>query len=181
MKRNWFLTTGFGLAVCASASAFAAGNRGMSPELQKLDVSAGRWVYHGQTLHARGGRAESWTWNEDCSWSQARFMVCSFRNDWAGMLVHSVVVDTYNGKDRSYWHYELFDGGDSGAKPFIARMAISGNTRIEYAEEMKNGKKSMTRITYVFDTPTHVNVKIETSGGGAKWVTVDEGVGVKQP
>lgn len=179
MKRNLFWIAM--IASLASGSALAGG-RDLSPELQKLDVSVGRWVFHGQTLDARSGKKRSWIWNEDCRWSANRtFMLCSFNNDWAGTIVNSVVVDTYNRKDKSYWHYEIFDGGDSGARPFISRMTIDGNTRTEYAESVDHGEKHETRVIYLFDSLTHVNVKIETSRDGAKWVTVDQGTGVKQP
>lgn len=179
MKRSLFLS--MAIALVASGSASAAGNQGLSAELQKLDISAGHWVFHGQTMATSSGKAGPWTWNEDCRWSDSRkFMVCSFSNDWAGRTVNSVVVDTWSRKDKSYWHYELFDGGDSGARPFISRMTINGNTRVEHAESVDHGKQSRTRITYVFDSPTHVNVKIEVSRNGANWVTVDEGTGVKQ-
>ena len=170
------------LAAMVSVSALAAGNQALSPELQKLDISAGRWVYHGKTLNTTSGKAGNWTWNEDCGWSANRvFMVCSFTNNWAGKTVKSLVVDTYNRKDKSYSHYELFNGGDSGAKPFISKMTIIGNTRIEYVTDSEHGKKIETRITYAFDSPTHVKVKIEISHDGTHWVTVDEGEGVKQP
>ena len=172
----WFV-----LACAAGSSALAAEEPALSPELQKLDISVGRWVYHGETLNTPFGKAGKWTWNEDCRWSQNRmFMVCSFTNDWAGKTVKSLVVDTYNDKDKSFWHYELFNNGSSGAKPFISKMIVNGNTRIEYAESMDHGKKYQTRITYVFDSPTHVKVKIELSRHGAYWVKVDQGEGMKQ-
>ena len=160
---------------------FAADLPSPSSEVQKLEVSAGRWVYHGATLNTPFAKAGKWTWNEDCGWSANRiFMVCSFSNVWFGKAIESLVVDTYNERDKSFWHYELFNGGDSGAKPFISKMTINGNTRIEYAESVERGKKTRTRITYVFDSPTHVRVKIEVSRDGASWVMVDEGVGIKQ-
>ncbi|MGH8279207.1 MAG: hypothetical protein ACRETQ_06545 [Gammaproteobacteria bacterium] len=125
------------------------------------------------------GKAGKWTWNEDCAWSENRtFMVCSFTNDWSGRIIKSLVVDTWNEKDKSYRHYELFVNGDP---PFISRMTVNGNTRIEYAESVNHGKTFQTRITYVFDSPSRVRVKIETSRSGAGWVTVDQGEGVKQP
>lgn len=170
------------IAVMMSAAALAAGNPGLSPELQKLDVSAGRWEYHGKTLNTPYGKAGNWTWNEDCGWSANReFMVCSFTNNWAGTVIKSLVVDTWNAKDRNYSHYELYNRGNSGAQPFISKMSIQGNTRTEYATDIEHGKKVETRITYVFDSPTQVKVKIEISHDGAHWVTVDEGEGVKQP
>ena len=90
-------------------------------------------MYHGETLNTAFGKAGKWTWNEHCGWSKNRmFMVCSFTNDWGGKIVKSLVVDTYNQKDKSYWHYELFNSG-SGDKPFVSKMDISGNTRIENA------------------------------------------------
>lgn len=178
--KNSFLPILF-LAVVVSTPALAASNLALSPELQKLDISAGRWVYHGETLNAASGKAGTWTWNEDCGWSQNReFMVCSFTNDWSGTLIKSLVVDTWNKKDQSYWHYELYPGA-AGDKPFISRMTVNGNTRIEYATDSEHGKQVETRITYVFDSATHVKVTIETSGDGAHWVSVDQGAGVKQP
>lgn len=170
------------LAAAMSVPALAAGNQSLSPELQKLDISAGHWVYHGETLNTPISKPGKWTWNEDCNWSANRvFMMCSFTNEWSGRIVKSLVVDTWNAKDRSYWHYELFNGGDSGAKPFISKMTVNGNTRIEHAEDVDHGKQVRTRITYVFDSPTHVRVKIEVSRAGKPWITVDEGEGVKQP
>ncbi|MGH8403293.1 MAG: hypothetical protein ACRESO_07835 [Gammaproteobacteria bacterium] len=108
------------------------------------------------------------------------FMVCSFTNDWSGTAIKTLVVDTYNQQDHGFWHYELFNDGKTGAEPFISRMSINGNTRVEYAESVDAGKKYKTRITYVFDSPTHVKVKIEISRHGGFWVTVDQGEGVKQ-
>lgn len=180
MKRNLFLL--MAIVLLASGAAMAAGNQSLSPELQKLDISAGRWVYHGETVNTPISKPGKWTWNEDCVWSANRvFMVCSFSNVWSGRSVESLVVDTYNEKEKNYWHYELFNSGDAGAKPFISRMTVNGNTRIEHAEEVNHGKQVRTRITYMFDSPTHVRVKIEVSRAGKPWVTVDEGEGVKQP
>lgn len=168
-------------ALFAAGTAFATGAEPLSPELQKLDISAGHWVYHGETLHTPSGKTGEWTWDEHCGWSQNReFMVCSFTNDWSGTLIKSLVVDTWNQKDKSYWHYELYPGG-AGDKPFISRMTVNDNTRVEYATDSEHGKQVETRITYVFDSPTHVKVSIETSHDGAHWVSVDQGEGVKQP
>ena len=165
-------------AVCAAGPVLG---QPLSNELQKLNISEGHWVYHGETLNTPFGKAGKWTWNEDCRWSENRvFMVCSFTNDWGGKIVKSLVVDTYNQKDKSYWHYELFNS-NSGDKPFISKMNINGNTRVEYASGGDHGKKYQTRITYVFDSPTHVKVKIEISRHGSYWVLVGRGGGVKQP
>lgn len=168
------------LVLLTGGSAFAAGVQGLSPELQELDVSAGHWIYHGETLNTPFGKAGPWTWNEYCRWSQSReFMLCDFVNDWAGRSLKSLVIDTWSAKDKSYWHYELFP--DSGTQPFISKMTITGNTRVEYAESENHGMKYRTRITYVFNSPTHVKVKIEISRDHAPWVTADEGEGVKRP
>lgn len=167
------------VAVFMGAPVLAADNPAPSPELQKLDVSAGHWIYHGETLATSFGKAGKWTWNEYCRWSESReFMLCDFINDWAGRTVKSLVVDTWNAKDKSFWHYELFP--DSGTRPFMSKMTINGNTRVENAESVQHGKKYRTRITYVFDSATHVKVKLEMSAAGAPWVTVDEGEGTKQ-
>lgn len=179
MKRMSFLVMIIALVV--SIPALAAGGQGLSTGLQKLNISAGHWRYRGNTLNTSFGKAGNWTWDEDCGWSANReFMVCSFANNWAGTVIKSLVVDTYNRKDRNYSHYELYNGGNSGAQPFISKMEINGNTRIEYATDIEHGKKVETRITYVFDSPAHVKVKIEISHDDAHWVTVDEGEGVKQ-
>jgi hypothetical protein len=175
-----------GFVVCvvmfAGGQVLAIDGPPLSPELQKLDISAGRWVYHGETLNTPSGKAGKWTWNEDCRWSENRiFMTCSFSNIWSGKTVQSLVVDTWNEMDKSFWHYEIFNSGDAGDKPFISKMTINGNIRIEYAEGSDHGKKYKTRITYVFDSPAHVKVKIEISRHGGNWVTVDQGEGVKLP
>lgn len=163
----------------AAGVVFAAEIQPLSPELQKLDISAGHWIYHGETMNTPSGKAGKWTWDEHCAWSQNReFMMCSFTNDWAGRTVKSLVVDTWNGKDKSFWHYEIFSS--SGAQPFVSKMDISGNTRVEIAKSENHGRVSWTRITYVFDSATHVRVKLESSRDGTHWVTVDQGEGVKQ-
>src|SRR6185437_12672819 len=74
--------------------------------LHQLDVSAGRWVYHGQAMDGKGAQPSAWTWNADCRWSANHvFMLCSFSNTWGGRHVDSVVVDTYSSKDGAFWHY----------------------------------------------------------------------------
>lgn len=177
MRRALYLLA---VVLCiGSTSVWAVGQPGPTQELQKLDISAGHWVYHGETLNSAFSKVGKWTWDEHCGWSENRvFMMCSFTNDWAGRTVKSLVVDTWNERDHSYWHYEIFS--NSGAKPFTSRMEISGNTHVEIAKGENHGKIQWTRITYVFDTPTHVTVKLESSRDGAHWVTIDEGEGVKQ-
>ena len=179
MKRILFLV--IFVAALVNAPARAAGNKPLSPELQKLDISVGRWVYHGKTLKTPSGKPGSWTWNEDCRWSPNQiYLECTFSNNWAGKGVESLVVDTYNSKDRTYWHYELFAAGESGEHPFVSRMTIHGNTWIEYGQDVEKGKKIGERIVYRWESPTRVSVAIETSKDGVHWVTVDQGVGLKQ-
>lgn len=169
-------------AMLLGGPVLAADEPPLSPALQKLDVSVGQWVFHGETLDTPFGKAGKWTWNEACQWSEnGAFLVCSFTNDWAGKLVKSLVVDTYNEQDKSFWHYEMFTGGGTGARPFISRMTIAGHTRTEYGQGVDHGKKILERITYEFDSSTHVKVKIEISRHAAQWVTVDTGEGFKKP
>ena len=165
-----------------SAPALAAGNKPLSPALQKLDISVGRWVYHGKTLKTKSGKPGSWTWNADCRWSPDQvFLECTFDNNWSGKEVKSLVVDTYNSEDHTYWHYELFATGSDGAHPFVSRMKIQGNTWTEYGQDEEHGKKVRTRIVYKYASPTRVSVAIQTSTDGGHWQTVDQGEGIKQP
>ena len=180
MKRRLLLSL-----VCSAAFAFApmlaASGRPLSPELQKLDISAGRWVFHGKTLKTKSGKPGSWTWNEDCRWSPNHlFLECTFSNVWSGRAVESLVVDTYNSADRSYWHYELYATGEHGKNPFVSRMEIKGDTWIEYGQEAVPGKKVGTRIVYRWNPPNRVNVAIENSKDGVHWTAVDKGEGIKQ-
>jgi hypothetical protein len=171
--------------VCVAAFAFApmmAGGQSLSPELQKLDVSVGRWVFHGKELKTTSGKPGSFTWNEDCRWSTNHlYLECTFSNVWSGKAIESLVVDTYNTADHSYWHYELYASGEHGDKPFVSRMEIKGNTWIEYGQEAIPGKKTGERIVYEWDPPSRVSVAIETSEDGVHWTPVDQGNGVKQP
>jgi hypothetical protein len=158
-----------------------ADNRPLSLELQKLDIFVGHWEFHGQTLETAFGKAGTWTWNEDCRWSDNQdFLLCSFANVWSGKSIHSLVVDTYNKKDRSYWHYELFTDGLSGSRPFISKMTVAGNTWTEYGQDEEHGKKISERITYRYNSPTEVEVEILVSRDGSHWVTVDHGQGIKK-
>jgi len=165
------------VGVLAGAPALAA----PSPQLSKLGVSTGKWVFHGKALKSQYGKAGSWTWHEDCRWSSNRlFLECTFDNTWSGKTVRSLVVDTYNTEDHSYWHYEFFAEGAGGAHPFVSRMAVHGNTWIEYGHEKQNGKRLRERIVYHFLSAKKVKVRIEISRNGHDWTTVDRGEGTKQ-
>jgi hypothetical protein len=146
--------------------------------LHRLDVSAGHWVYHGQSLGGKGAPPSAWTWNEACRWSANHiFMLCSFSNTWGGKHVDSVVVDTYSRKDGAFWHYEIF--GDSGAKPFASKMQIDGATRSESWTETRKGKSVRQRIVYKFASPTKVTVQFQRSQDGTHWQTTASGSGEK--
>lgn len=182
MKRSLLL-----FLACTAAFVFGftptqgAGDQPVSPELQRLDVSAGRWVFHGKELKMKSGKPGSFTWNEDCAWSSNHlYLECTFSNVWSGKAIESLVVDTYNTADHNYWHYELYATGEKGDKPFVSRMEIKGNTWIEYGQEAVPGKKTGERIVYRWDPPSRVSVAIETSKDGVRWTAVDQGEGVKQ-
>jgi hypothetical protein len=170
------------VALFAGSPAFAADTSTLAPELKALDAQAGKWVYHGTTAATPKDKAGTFTWNEDCSWSANQlFLMCSFDNDWSGQKVRSLVVDTYNDHDKTYWHYEMFASGSSGDKPFISKMTVAGDTWTEYGEDDDGGKKSYDRIVYQYVSATQVKVKIEISSDKVHWTTVVEGVGEKQP
>lgn len=170
-------------ALLFAAPAFASGFPPRAPELKALDAQTGHWIYHGTTTPGKaGGKPGTFTWDEHCDWSADRlFLTCSFDNDWSGRKVQSLVVDTWNAKDKSYWHYEMFAVGSGGAKPFASRMRIRGNTWTEDGEEVVHGKKRYERISYVYASPTEVTVKIEVSPDQKHWKTILAGNGVKQP
>jgi hypothetical protein len=170
------------LTSSVNTAAMAAGSPPLSTELQKLDIFVGHWQFHGQTLATAFGKPGTWTWNEDCRWSDDRvFLLCSFANVWAGEHVNSLVVDTYNTKDHGYWHYELFADSQTGSKPFISKMTVDGNTWTEYGQDEDHGNKISERITYRYTSPTAVEVEILVSRDGSHWITVDRGYGVKKP
>lgn len=164
-------------ATCARA----ANTQTLAPELKKLDIAAGQWVFHGKSLATPYSKAGTWTWRENCRWSTDRlYLECTFDNTWSGQSVKSLVVDTWNTHDKSYWHYEMFSAGASGKHPFSSRMTIRGNTWTEYGEEEHDGKKTRERIVYTYASPTRVSVEIRISKNGTHWTTVDKGEGVKQ-
>lgn len=173
-----------GLAFAAAIACFAASAEPSGfpvPELQKLDVSAGHWVYHGKSLDTEFSDTGTWTWDEHCQWSGNRlFLQCTFDNDWSGKSVRSLVVNTYNTQDEQYWHYEFFAEGGSGKDPFVSRMDIDGNTWTEYGSSEEDGKTVNYRIVYEYTSPTRVTVEIKASSNGEDWTTVDRGVGEKQ-
>lgn len=147
---------------------------------RELDVSAGRWVYHGRFLGGAGAHPSPWTWREDCRWSANRvFMLCSFSNTWAGRHVDSEVVDTYDPKEDSFWHYEIFNTGRSAGKPFAVRMRIEGATRTESWTDTHNGKSVHQRIVYEFASGDKVAVSFQQSADGAHWKTTASGTGEK--
>lgn len=168
----WLLALALPLAVAAQ--------KPLSPELQKLDISTGHWLFQGTSRSARGGPPGHFTWDEHCRWSQNReFLACSFSNVWSGRPIESLVVDTYNPTEKTYWHYEIFANG-KGEAPFISKMTIAGNVWTEYGPPSAGGGPPHERITYVWTSPTRVSVKIENTRDGIHWVTADQAVGVKQ-
>lgn len=169
-------------ALLLATPVFASDFPPLAPALNTLDAQAGHWIYHGTTApDKKGGKPGTFTWDEHCDWSANRlFLMCSFDNDWSGAKVRSLVVDTWNTRDRSYWHYEMFAAGGSGAKPFASRMVIHGNTWTETGEDDDGGKKSYDRISYVYTSPTQVKVRIQVSPDRKHWRTTLEGTGVKQ-
>ena len=169
-------------ALAAATPAFAADFPALAPELKALDVQSGHWVYHGTTAASATDKAGTFTWDEHCSWSSnALFLMCSFDNDWSGQKVQSLVVDSWNAQDKTYWHYEFFAVGGSGAKPFASKMTVAGNTWTEVGEDDDKGKKNYDRISYVYTSPTQVTVKIEVSPDQKQWKTILDGTGTKQP
>jgi hypothetical protein len=180
MHRRLFFT----LACCAALGAaplLAAGAQAPSAELQKLDISTGRWVFHGEAINATTGASTPFTWNEDCGWSPNHlFLECTFSNNWNGRAVESLVVDSYNSVDKSYWHYEMYATGQRGSNPFVSRMDIAGNVWTEHGRDVVPGKQTGERIVYTWQSPTRVHVEIQTSKDGTTWTTVDRADGVKQ-
>ncbi len=179
MKRFLPLCIFMGFLSCTPA--FAAG-RPLSPQLQKLNISLGHWVFHGTSLNPRSGKKGTWTWDGNCRWSTNRiFLECTFDNIWAGQSVRSLVVDTWNTRDHSYWHYEVYAAGAPGDHPFVSRMTVHGHTWVESAQHEEHGKQVRERVVYNFLSPTRVRVAIQTSTDGGHWVTLDRGEGHKLP
>jgi hypothetical protein len=162
---------------------FAAGPSATSNPHASLNVQSGHWIYRGTTVAGPKEKAGSFTWDEHCGWSANRlFLMCSFDNDWSGKKAQSLVVDSWNAQDKTYWHYEMFASGGSGAKPFVSRMTINGNTWTEYGEDdAADGSKNYDRIVYVYTSANRVKVSIEVSKDGRHWTTYASGEGVKQP
>lgn len=167
------------LLLVAVPLAHAANPPARSPELQALDIATGKWVFQGTIPATPKSKASGWTWNADCNWSANQmFLICSFTNNWGGKIVKSLVVDTYNANDKSYWHYEMLSDSATGARPFISKMSIKDNVWTETGESEDGGKKVLVRIIYRYTSPTHVTVKLESSGDqGAHWVTESQGIG----
>lgn len=179
MKRGFWLCVLLSAAVGA-APAWAGDPQAASPELQKLDVSLGHWVFHGESINARSGQSTPFTWNENCQWSSNHlFLECTFSNNWNGKAIESLVVDTYNTADQSYWHYEMYATGSKGNNPFVSRMDVNGNQWIEHGADPAPGK-SAERIIYTWESDSRVKVEIQTSKDGTTWTTVNRAEGVKQ-
>ena len=161
------------------SSAWAANAKFNPPALAKLEPSVGRWVFHGTSREH--GKRVPFTWNEDCRWSPNRlYLECTFSNVWGGKPVESLVVDTYNSEDHSFWHYELFASGAPAKDLLVSRMTIDGNTWIEYGKPARPGKPITERIVYRWDPPARVHVEIQSSKDGKTWKVEVAGDGVRQ-
>jgi len=166
------------LAALALTTPILAGNAPtLRPELEPLNIASGTWLYDGETNSVADQKAGKWTWLEECGWSANRaFMTCSFTMNWPDGVVKSQAVSTYNYKDKSYWHYEMFDSDGSGAHPFISRMTIANNTWTNYG---KSDKKTY-RVIYHYTSATQVSVLIQLTDDNVHWTTMAQGKGVKK-
>ena len=163
------------LAVCTASAAFAAGGG-----LEQLAISQGTWVYHGHVLGDAKSQPTDFVWRADCRWSANHaFMMCSFSNSWGKQHINSLVVDTFNAHDKAFWHYEVFEDGDTPDKPFASKMQIDGPTRIEEWRENRHGKVIRQRIVYKFASDRKVAVSFQQSQDGKKWKTTASGTGEK--
>ncbi|HEX3430305.1 MAG TPA: hypothetical protein VHT03_05415 [Rhizomicrobium sp.] len=163
-------------AACVSSATFAARATG----LEQLAISEGSWVYHGHVSGDAGSRPADFVWHSDCRWSANRaFMMCSFSNIWGKQHINSLVVDTFNTRDKGFWHYEIFEGGDAPGKPFASKMKIDGPKRIEEWTESHHGKTVRQRIVYKFASDKKVTVSFQQSEDGKAWKTTANGAGEK--
>lgn len=164
-------------ALALTGMATSADARSVSAKLQPLGIAVGTWVYHGEDMATADQKAGKWKWLEKCQWSgNQAFMACSFVMDGPDGVIKSLAISTYNSSDKSYWHYEAFDSGGDGAHPFIARMTVSGDT---WAYDGHAGGKTY-RVTYHYDSPVKVTLRIELSADHVHWATVAMGEGRKQ-
>ncbi len=162
------------LAACIASTAFAAGG------LEQLAISEGRWVYHGQVSGDAKSPPTDFVWHADCRWSANRaFMMCSFSNTWGKQHINSLVVDTFNPHDKAFWHYEVFEDGDTPDKPFASKMQIDGSTRSEEWTDSRRGKTIHQRIVYKFLSDKKVTVTFEQSEDGKTWKATATGTGEK--
>ncbi len=180
MKRSLLLFT-LCATVLGTMPALAAGVP-PPPQLQKLGVSLGHWVFHGTSAATAQHPAQPFTWDAQCDWSPNHwYLECQFSNTYVRGKVESLVVNTYNTTDKTFWHYEFFAVGQSGKTPFVTKMDVTDDTWTEYGREAIPGKQTGQRIIYHWTSPTHVDMKIETSKDGKVWTTVNHAEGVKEP
>jgi hypothetical protein len=164
------------LIILASvAVARAANAQPLARELEPLSIAAGTWLYHGVNMPTADQKAGNWTWLENCGWSPNRaFMACSFTMNGIDGLQKSLAISTYNDRDKSYWHYEVFT--DDGDSPFIARMTVSGDT---WTYDGKSGKTNW-RVTYHYKSATELTLRVEQSTDHVHWATVAHAEARKQ-
>ncbi|HEV2270882.1 MAG TPA: hypothetical protein VGR92_15620 [Steroidobacteraceae bacterium] len=164
-------------ALALTGMASRADAQNISRKLQPLGIAVGTWVYHGADMPTAGQKAGKWTWLEKCQWSgNEAFMACSFVMNGPDGVIKSLAVSTYNSTDKSYWHYEAFDSGGDGAHPFIARMTVAGDT---WTYDGHSEGKTY-RVTYHYESPVEVTLRIEMSADHVHWATVAMGEGHKQ-
>lgn len=177
MKSHYFASgLLLSLAACIVSAALAAGD----DELAKLAISEGSWVYHGHVSGDAGSRPTDFVWHADCRWSANRaFMMCSFSNTWGKQHLNSLVVDTFDAHDKAFWHYEIFEDGDTPDKPFASKMQIDGPKRTEEWTEHRHGKAVRQRIVYTFASDKKVDVSFQQSEDGKAWKTTANGTGEK--
>lgn len=180
MKRSLWLV--LVCAALAGGTSVQADGLTPPPELQQLGVALGHWVFHGTSAATNNRPAQPFTWDSHCDWSPNHwYLECAFSNTYVGRKVESLVVNSYNTTDRTFWHYEFFSAGQSGKNPFVTKMDVKDNVWTEYGREAIPGKQKGQRIIYTWMPPDRVDMKIETSDDGTTWTTVNHAEGRKEP
>lgn len=175
MKRRYVAS-----ALLISLASLVASSASSAGGLEQLAISEGTWVYHGRTSGDAHAPPADFVWHADCRWSANRaFMLCSFSNIWGKEHINSLVADTFNARDNTFWHYEIFEDGDQPDKPFAAKMHIDGPTRTEEWTETDHGKTMHNRIVYNFVSDKKVTVSFQQSEDGKAWKTTASGTGEK--
>jgi hypothetical protein len=163
----------FAILVMALSAFISASAQSASPAPTGLDVVmayAGTWKIQGErfaTPHSDPGKEDT-TLRNDC-WRSGGYFAC---NQYVNGESKTLVVFTYNDKDKMYTSYQIPQGGDPASS---GKLQIVGNIWTFPWQVTRGQVTTYFRVVNVFTGTDHIDYAQEFSLDNLHWTTMAKG------